>query len=449
MTGLVLAEIRAGWAAWLGVVAVAAVASLACGVAISLLETGLSAGPAYVEGFSGATGMILVFSAPSAIAVTASIARLAVDLGRPGYARWQLAGVSPAQTSSVVLAQLAVAGLAGGVLGYGATRILAGPAIRGVFADGSGGFASVPVITGALTAGVAIPASVVLVLVGGSRAALAAGRTPALTALREPEAQAKRMRWWRWLLLAAVITCSAAFFAAMAQVSSVSQLMSSLPLIPVVLTVVVAAAGPLVYPLLLRAWTGIVPSRASQSWHLARHQARYHLGRSTASITPLFTGAALLGGLFTMTATLYVSMRAAGERGAGLGIAQVIILLGGPVLLSAVGAAVVIFMSNRTQGSEQALLRASGATTGVVLMTAVWQAVIHVVTAALLAVAVISATAFVTAAGLGRFGEARPVVDLGYALALVGVGLLLTLTATVLPVLARSREPLAARLAAA
>ena len=449
MIRLAAAELRAGWTTWVGVVMVATVAALACGVAISLLETGLHAGPEYLEGFSGGTAAILMFSAPAAIAVTAAVARLAVDLGRPTYARWQLAGVAPGQTTLVVVTQLAAAGLAGGVLGFGAAAALAGPVVGAAFEDGTGGYESIPVVTGPLTAAITIPAAMGLVMLGGLRAARAAGRTPPLAALREPETHAKRMRWWRWIALAAALAGTWWYCTVLFQARDTTNLLSWVPLFPVVLTVLVVTAGPLLFPLVLRGWTSLIPARASASWHLARHQARYHLSRSTASITPLFTGTAILGGLFTMSATLDASMRAGGERGVTLGIAQVMIMIGGPVLLAAVGAAVVIFMSNRTQGAEQALLLATGASSGTVLATAVWQAVIHVVTATLLAAAVLVATALVSAAAVGRFVPAIPIVNAGYALALAGVGLALTLAATALPVAARSREPLAARLAAA
>lgn len=452
MIRLVCAELKAGWTAWVGVICVAAVAALAFSLAISMLETGIHAGAEYLEGFSGGAAAVLMFSTPAAAAVTAAIARLAVDLGRPSYARWQLSGVGPAQTASIVLVQLAATGFAGGVLGFGAATLLVEPVIHAAFSDGSGGYSEIPIVTGWLTAGVAIPATVGVVLVSGVRAARSAGRTPPLAALREPEPQAKRMRWWRWIVLAGVsagVSAGAAwFFAAMFGARSISQFMTTAPLVPVVLAVVIVTAGPVLYPLVLRAWTGLVPARTSSSWYLARHQARYHLSRSTASITPLFMGAALLGGLFTMAATLDASMRAGGERGVTLGIAQVAIMIGGPVLLSAVGAAVVVFMSNRTQGNEQALLLASGAGSGTVLAAAAWQAVIHVVTASLLAAGVLVATALVNGAAVARFVPGVPVVDAGYALALAGGGLALTLVATTLPVVARTRESLTSRLAA-
>ena len=111
MSRLVLAELRASWASWLGVIIVSAITALACGIAVSMLETGIHAGGDYVQGFSGGTAAILMFSAPAGIAVIAAITRLAVDLGRPEYARWQLAGVSPTQTSLVVSAQVVAASL--------------------------------------------------------------------------------------------------------------------------------------------------------------------------------------------------------------------------------------------------------------------------------------------------------------------------------------------------
>ena len=121
-------------------------------------------------------------------------------------------------------------------------------------------------------------------------------------------------------------------------------------------------------------------------------------------------------------------------------------MLGGPVLLAAAGASVVIFMSNRTQGSEQALLRASGAPTSTITASALWQAAIHVTTAALLGGVVVIATALTTAVALSRFVPPNPVIDATYALGLVGIGLILTAFATVLPVTARCSTSVAAQL---
>lgn len=448
MTRLILAELRASWATWAGVILVSAITALACGIAVSMLETGMWAGEEYLQGFSGGTAAILMFSAPAGIAVIAAITRLAVDLGRPAYARWQLAGARPSQTALVVIIQIMTASLLGGAIGFGATTVLAGPAIHSAFESGTGGYSEIPIVTGPLTAGVTIPATVIIALFGGLRAACAAAHTPPLAALREPETRAKRMHWWRWVWLFAVLGGATAFFVTLLQITDRGAFLSQGPLVPVVITVVFVSAGPVMYPWLLRGWTALIPARLSTSWYLARHQARYHLGRSTASITPLFTGTALLGGLFTMTSTVDASLRAGGEAGVTLELSQVLLLLGGPVLLAAVGAAVVIFMSNRTQGSEQALLQASGATSTTVVAAALWQAVIHVVTAAILGSVVIILTAVMTSVVLGSFVPAVPVIDAIYVLGLIGVGLVLNVLATVLPVAARSHASLGLQLAA-
>lgn len=450
MTRLLWAELRRGWASWAGLIAVTAVAALSFSVAIAMLERGLREGGEILEASTSFLSVLLMFTIPGGAIVIAAVARLAVDLHRPVYARWQLSGIGPAQTSSVVLVQLACAGLIGGLIGYVVSIPVVPAFLTAVFAGDTSWWADAIITPGAFTAHLVIPLTMLVTLLGGLRAALSAGRTPPLAALREPESQAKRMRLWRWGFFLVVVLGAGAGVIAPFRAEARSTAISQFPLLPAFLMMIVAAAGPALYPLILKAWTAVIPARVSSSWYLARHQARYHLGRSTAAITPLFVGASLLGGLMTMSATTNAAMDAADLGGNFvLDIMQVMLVVGGPVLLGTVGAAVVIFMSNRTQTAEQALLRASGATERTVLASALWQGVIHVVTACLLAGVVLVSTALVAAAALNRFMPAVPVVDLRAALLLAGVGMLLTAVATVLPAFARMREPVAARLSAA
>ena len=450
MIRLLLGELRADWRSWAGLVLVAAVAGLAIGIGGSFLETGLHVGGRRGEGISGVSSMILVFSGVSAIAVTSAVARLAVDLGRPGYARWQLCGVTPRQTAAVVLGQVVVLSLTGAALGLGATALLARFVLRLAFDGASGGYETTTAIVGPLTA-ILLGGGVLLVaLLGGLPAARRAARTPALEALRESEPQGTAMRWWRWalfvVLTAGMVAAVQAWMssAATATPEDRSTLISQTPLIAPLLTMVIVAGGPVLYAPLLRAWTALLPATASSAWFLARHQARYHLGRSTATITPLLTGTAMLGGLYTVTATWGAAARAAGEPFEGLKLGQVIVLLGGPLLLAGIGAAVVVFMSNRTQAREQALLSASGATTTVIVRAAVLQALIHVCTAAVLSAAVIVATGVLTTAMLRPFYPAVvPQFDVGSSGILVGAGALLTAAAVLIPVLSRLRASVA------
>jgi len=453
MIRLLAGELRADGQSWAGLVLVAAVAGTALGIGASFLETGIHAGGEMGTGISGVSSMILIFSGVSAVGVTSAVARLAVDLGRAGYARWQLNGVAPRQVGGVVLAQVIVLGLAGAALGYAGTVMLAPHALEVAFEGSSGGFAEVTVVVGPITAVVVGAGVVVIALLGGLPAAGRAARTPALEALRESEPRGASMRWWRWALFALLTAGAVAAvqswmsLAAVATAQDRNTLISQTPLIAPLLTLVIVAGGPVLYAPLLRAWTALLPARASSSWYLARHQARYHLGRSTASITPLFTGTALLGGLYTVTTIWGEAARVAGEPFEGLKLGQVLVLLGGPLLLAGTGAAVVVFMSNRTQAHEQALLSASGADGGVILRAAGLQALIHVITAALLSLVVITVTGALTVLMISPFYDAVPYrLDLGGSGILVAVGALLTAGAVFIPALKRLRTPVATAL---
>lgn len=455
MIRLLVGELRADWRSWAGLVLVAAVAGLAIGVGGSFLETGIAVGGRMGAGISGVSSMILVFSGVSAIAVTGAVARLAVDLGRAGYARWQLCGVTPFQTAAVVLGQVAVLCVLGAASGLAASTALASSVMRVAFDGASGGYGSPQAEVGGLTAILVFGGVLSVTLLGALPAARRAGRTPPLDALRDSEPRDTSMRWWRWGLLAILV--AGMLVAIRAWMSSAadatpddrSTLISQAPLIAPLLTAVIVAGGPVLYGPLLRAWTALLPARASSAWFLARHQARYHLGRSTASITPLFTGTAMLGGLYTVAATWGAAARAAGEPFEGLKLGQVVVLLGGPLLLAGIGAAVVVFMSNRTQAREQALLAAGGATTSVIVCAAVLQALIHVLTAALLSVVVIAVTGALTTAMLHPFyPHVVPQFDLGTSVVLVGAGAMLTITAALLPVMTRLRASVAEGLSA-
>ncbi len=455
MIRLLAGELRADWRSWAGLVLVTAVAGTALGVGGSFLETGIRAGGRMGTGISGASSMILIFSGVSAIGVTSAVARLAVDLGRTGYARWQLCGVGPRQTGLVVLGQVIVLSLFGAATGFALTAAVAPGMMVLAFDGASGGFADVTAAVGPITACIVLAGVLAIAVLGGLPAARRAARTPALEALREPEPRVGRMRWWRWvlfgLLTAGMVAAVQSWTrsAAVATADDRNTLISQTPLIAPLLTLVLVAGGPVLYAPLLQAWTALLPARASSAWFLARHQARYHLGRSTASITPLFTGTAMLGGLYTVTTIWGDAARAAGEPFEGLKLGQVLVLLGGPLLLAGTGAAVVVFMSNRVQAHEQALLSASGADDGVIVRAAGLQALIHVITAALLSLAVIAMTGALAAVMIAPFYEGvRVRLDLGGAGILVGAGAPLTIVAVMIPVLARLQIPVAAALSA-
>ena len=191
---------------------------------------------------------------------------------------------------------------------------------------------------------------------------------------------------------------------------------------------------------MLRAWTALVPRRWSAAWYLARSFTTYRLGQSAASITPLMIAMALAGGLFTTTATLSAAVGEKRELEAGV----VILIIGGPLLLAGIGAMATVFMSGYAREREFALIRAAGSTAGLIVLTAVWEALIYTVTAALLATAAILMGAGVLALTLDLNA---PVVSLSSVATVSAMGFVLLLAATLIPTLIALRAGIPRQLA--
>ena len=117
------------------------------------------------------------------------------------------------------------------------------------------------------------------------------------------------------------------------------------------------------------------------------------------------------------------------------------LLLGGPLLLAAVAAALVVFMSSRTRGHELAVLQASGATHRTIIFTAALEAVIYVITASILALAIIVASSVIIAAGLSTaVPGTTTTIDAMPGLIIAGIGCALILVATLGPTIVGLRR---------
>jgi putative ABC transport system permease protein len=115
-------------------------------------------------------------------------------------------------------------------------------------------------------------------------------------------------------------------------------------------------------------------------------------------------------------------------------------LLGGPLLLAAVGAAATIAMSGRARNRDAALLEAAGSAPGTVVASAAWEAVIQVGTAALLGAAAVTCGALAGASVLGRQSLGAASAGISAVGVRAACGLLLVLTSTVLPAVLRLRQ---------
>lgn len=444
MIRLILSDLAAHARVWLGTLAVTIATGVVAAVAAGLIETGAVHGGRVQEGLASTSGAVIAFTSITALIVLSSTANLSVALQQRSYALWQLVGIRPALVGLVVLAQLGIVGIVGALLGCLIAAPIFGPLFTWVFREWEQmqgitlhlSIVSMLVVTGAIT---------VIVLLGGLRGARRASRTSPIEALRDPEPPRIRMGWLRILLTAGALA-GAIGLATSLNGASFTQVASQSILITPLIVAVLAAAAPILFPLTLRAWTSLLPSGASASWFLARNSARYRLSQSSAAISPLMVAIALAGGLYTTGATLAAAQTAqtGSSRGFDLAPEGVVLLLGGPLLLSAVAAAATVFMSGRAREREFALVQAAGSTHTGIVLTAICEAVIYTATAAILGIVATFIGGLIVAAALALPFATIALTPLGI---IAGGGFVLILAAIVAPTIAALRHEIARTLA--
>lgn len=446
MIPAVLGQLRARLGAWIGCGAVAAAAGFALALAMCAGALAGRSGGLQASLLSSLCGTMVAFTVVAALGVVAPVAALCVRADAQAYARWAVLGATPVLIAWVARAQLISMALLGGAVGVAAAVPTVGP-----FFDYA--FSSLTQEVGPLSVGfdaVALWAPavvVVLVLVGGFRASRVAARTSPLEVLHQVHAVAAPMQWWRWVLLSAALAGLWVLGTQLAGLVPSTALSVSLFVSPLVLVAIVIVS-PLLYPWVMRGWTALIPARVSPAWFLARHAAGGQLRRSTATITPLLTGVALTGGLYTSAAVLNEWMAQRGMPAGVLRSNEMLLILGGPLLLSVVGVTAVIWMQAAGEARAQDLAQAAGAGRGLVVRQAGWQALVHVVTTALLAGLVLWLTAFmaVTCLRIGSGLVLPVVIDPGLGLPVWLIGAVLTVLALGVPAAVRTAGSLSARL---
>ncbi|MEG0015044.1 MAG: ABC transporter permease [Gordonibacter sp.] len=424
MIRLVFCDLRDHAATWAGAFAIA----VACGYLGGWVAS-LTATFSIYPRLQGLTLTMLPFSLIAAVAVLVPAANLTVSAQRRSYALWQLAGVSPRRVGVVVLTQLAVVAVLGAACGTLVEAATFAPLFPGVF---SSPFYQ-PIDRVVLDAGLPLMPVVWLVvagvfLLGGLRGARSAAATPPLAALRDPEPKHRGMTWLRMLLFAGLATgaCGLAWYLLSSEPEAAMDSSLFLPLLAVAVLVPVA---PLVFSALLGAWTSVVPQARWNAWYLARRMARNGLASSTSVEAPIMVGVGLLVGIFSLSNVLGVYAQQRGMVGwsTSLDWTSTLLLLGGPVLLCAVGAAVGVVMTSRSRTRDVALLIASGARPATLVASAACEAFIHAITATLAGVGAAVASNAVVAVAVGgmplfgglAFGEGLVVALVGFALVLV------------------------------
>ncbi len=424
MIKLIFADLRYNAATWAG----AFVVAVACGFLGGWVASFFAMG----QGSLNYT--VLAFTIVAAIAVVAAIANLTVSAQRRSYALWQLVGVSPRRVSNIVLAQLAVVGALGALCGTAIEAATITPLFPLVFASPAYAYMlDVPINVGvSLMPWVWVAVAITFVL-GGIRGAKAAGKTPAIVYLRGAEDRHKKMTWARIVMFAALAIASVTIAMSLYTTDPTSDGGWSASLfLPVTIAAALAAAAPIFLPGLLHAWSALLPNRLN-AWYLARHKALYDLDAGGATELPVVVGAGIVAGVFSLLGVLqgYINAHDLEGMNATLDSTSAILLLGGPVLLAAVGSAASMVMVFRQRINDVSLLSAVGASPGTVVASSACEAVVHAVNSAIAAtlVGLVTSAIVSTAAGMSVFSG----LALGEGGIVVAVGFVLMLLASVIP----------------
>ena len=445
MIRLLLSDLTAHARVWLGVLALTVTTGFVGAIAAGLIETGSVHGGRVQDGLSSTSAAVIMFTSVMAIIVLSATANLTVALHQRSYALWHLVGIRPVLVGIVVLTQLGIVGAVGAAVGC----LVAVPVFPALFVWAFREWSNMQGISlhlGIISMLIVVAAITVVVMIGGLRGARRASRTQPIEALRDPEPPIVKMGWFRIVLTALTVGGAVAVAGNLDGSATLSGFSGHAILLTPLLAAALAAAGPRVFPLVLRAWTSLVPSHMSASWFLARNSARYRLSQSNAAISPLMVAIALAGGLYTLAATLDAALLARGgsTTSTGLALEGVVILLGGPLLLSAVAAAATVFMSGRARQREFALIQAAGSTQSVISLAAIWEAVIYTMTATILGTIATVAGGLIIASELSL---ALPVVSFSTIGLIAAGGLVLILIATIAPTVAALRHEIPRTLA--
>jgi putative ABC transport system permease protein len=388
---------------------------------------------------SSATALITGFNGVTAVVLISSVSTLTVALQRRSHALWQLVGVSPLRVGGIVLGQVVVLSALCGTAGVLVAVPLAQPAFELLSStfDGMGAHgyrASFPLAAALWTVGIVVAVS----LAGSLRGAIRAARVRPIEGLHDTEWKQARMGWLRWVMLGVILVAGTPIVASIAFLPEDSS-MGAIPLVGPLLTGVFAVFSPVLLPLIVRGWTAVVPARWSVSWFLARANALHKLSVSTSVVSPILTAAALVGGLLSSFATMgNAILIELGRRPADPPLAEMIILLGGPVVLAAIGASMTVAMSGRSRSRDLALLAVAGGTRGSAILASVFESLIYAVTAALGAMLVILAQAGLSVALLSVWiSGVYASFEFGPVLLVSAAGLVLVAGATVGPVVLR------------
>ena len=446
MVTLIWNDLRHHARQWLWSLLVATVGGAIIGVIITTWYSALSwaqaQGSAELVNASHIIGSSLVSYAGLATAVILSTTLgLTVSAQQRSHALWKVLGIPGSRIRRIILAQVGVIGLLGGVIGAVASL----PLVRvylltwrefDVFPQ------NLPIIMPGFGVPLTIAVTTLFCILGAMGPARRAASVPEMQALREATAPQTRTRWWQWaivavLVLAIVLTpfdstvpLNEAERAELDAAGVDLNAPGERAVTGGAMGLLAAIAGLCVPNWTLRPlltwWTALIPGR-SPAWFAARANARHRASLSMTTIVPFAIAVA-------MTGTVYATV-GAGQATGAQGAVNGFLTVGVPIfLISGVGGIANIAMVGRARRQEGALLGVIGARTGTVLASTALEGVIYAVTGIIFGLAATAVSAVYAALYSGG-GTAVLVasVPVGLLALVSGISLALAVATTWLP----------------
>lgn len=400
---------------------------------------------------------LITYSGLSVAVVISTTLALTVAAQARSHALWKIIGIPSRRIRRIILAQIGVVGLLGGLIG----ALLSAPVTRWyllTWRELELYPADMPVIMPVFAPPLTIGLTTAFSLLGGLGAARRAASTPEMQALREAVAPAARTRVWQWvvagvlllgMVAVAVITLvdpnvlaatgaldpETATEMAAHRAEDPGTLGGSMVLLGMI--AVLCIPNWTIRPL-LTGWTSLIPGR-SPAWFAACANARHRSTMSLTTIVPFGIAVGMTGVVYSIVGTA----RATGTTDAVNGFLAIAVPI---FIISGAGGVANIAMVGSTRRQENALLGVIGARRSTLMATTILEGAIYATTGILFgsAVTVLSAAS----AALFSSGGMRVLIaglPLGILAPVVVVVLVLAVATTWLPALL-DRRPMMDRL---
>ena len=400
---------------------------------------------------------LITYSGLSVAVVISTTLALTVAAQARSHALWKIIGIPSRRIRRIILAQIGVVGLLGGLIG----ALLSAPVTRWyllTWRELELYPADMPVIMPVFAPPLTIGLTTAFSLLGGLGAARRAASTPEMQALREAVAPAARTRVWQWvvagvLLLGvvavAVITLvdpnvlaatgaldpETATEMAAHRAEDPGTLGGSMVLLGMI--AVLCIPNWTIRPL-LTGWTSLIPGR-SPAWFAARANARHRSTMSLTTIVPFGIAVGMTGVVYSIVGTA----RATGTTDAVNGFLAIAVPI---FIISGAGGVANIAMVGSTRRQENALLGVIGARRSTLMATTILEGAIYAITGILFGL--IATILSAASAALFSSGGMRVLIaglPLGILAPVVVVVLVLAVATTWLPALL-DRRPMMDRL---